>query len=494
MSDPLPKPEPHGLSHLDPSGRASMVDVSQKPATVRVARARALVRLDAATRDLVVAGRLPKGEVLAVAKIAGIQAAKDTARLIPLCHPLALTHVGVEFAPLGSDGLEVVSEARTTGPTGVEMEAMVAASVAGLCVYDMVKARCRDARLEDVRLLHKSGGKSGEWNAPAMGSVPHDEARGGDRRRDRGGGPGTAAGAGGAALPGALAAAAGLAAIGRTHAVVPGRSGAGAGPGPRQLPWRRRGVVRRRQRGRARAGAAGGRGRRPGGRQQLGVPPRPGGSAGRARGQCRSPGGPSRPDRQSELLDDPRVARTRPLHRQAGLRAVVVSTYQAASGAGQQAVHELRAAFGAWLANEPPVPPQALPQTLAANVFPQVDVFEADGYTREEDKLLHELRRILDLPALRVEATCVRVPVERCHSEAISADFERQLSVDGALRVLREAPGLHLVEASANPPYPMPRDWTGRDEVAVGRVRAGRVFGNGVSFWLCGDQLRKGRR
>ena len=181
-----------------------------------------------------------------------------------------------------------------------------------------------------------------------------------------------------------------------------------------------------------------------------------------------------------------------PLHRQAGLRAVVVSTYQAASGAGQQAVHELRAAFGAWLANEPPVPPQALPQTLAANVFPQVDVFEADGYTREEDKLLHELRRILDLPALRVEATCVRVPVERCHSEAISADFERQLSVDGALRVLREAPGLHLVEASANPPYPMPRDWTGRDDVAVGRVRAGRVFGNGVSFWLCGDQLRKG--
>jgi len=157
------------LSHLDPSGRASMVDVSQKPATVRVARARALVRLDAATRDLVVAGRLPKGEVLAVARIAGIQAAKDTARLIPLCHPLALTHVGVEFAPQGSDALEVVSEARTTGPTGVEMEAMVAASVAGLCVYDMVKARCRDARLEDVRLLHKSGGKSGEWNASATG-------------------------------------------------------------------------------------------------------------------------------------------------------------------------------------------------------------------------------------------------------------------------------------------------------------------------------------
>lgn len=181
-----------------------------------------------------------------------------------------------------------------------------------------------------------------------------------------------------------------------------------------------------------------------------------------------------------------------PLHRQAGLRAVVVSTYQAASGAGQQAVHELRAAFGAWLANAAPVPPQALPQTLAANVFPQVDVIEASGYTREEDKLLHELRRILGVPELRVEATCVRVPVERCHSEAISADFERPLSVEAALRVLREAPGLHLVEASATPPYPMPRDWTGRDEVAVGRVRAGRVFGNGVSFWLCGDQLRKG--
>ena len=142
-----------------------MVDVSHKTATVRRAVAAALVRMDAATRALVVGGQLPKGEVLATARIAGIQAAKDTARLIPLCHPLSLSHVGVEFAPVGDDALRITAEARTTGPTGVEMEALVAASVAGLCVYDMIKARCRSASLEMVRLLHKSGGKTGPWDA-----------------------------------------------------------------------------------------------------------------------------------------------------------------------------------------------------------------------------------------------------------------------------------------------------------------------------------------
>jgi len=158
-------PPDHGLSHLDAHGRANMVDVSQKPTTVRRAVATARVRLDAETRALLLAGALPKGEVLATARIAGIQAAKETSRLIPLCHPLPLSFVGVEFAPEGDDALRLTAEARTSGPTGVEMEAMVAASVAGLCVYDMVKARCRSASLEDVRLLHKSGGKSGEWNA-----------------------------------------------------------------------------------------------------------------------------------------------------------------------------------------------------------------------------------------------------------------------------------------------------------------------------------------
>jgi len=155
---------PSELTHLDARGRASMVDVARKPATRRRAVAEAVVRLDPAVREQLFAGALPKGEALAVARIAGIQAAKETSRLIPLCHPLPLAKVGVEFAPDRRDGVRITAEAVTVAPTGVEMEAMVAASVAGLTVYDMVKAVCRGARIEVVQLLHKSGGKSGDWN------------------------------------------------------------------------------------------------------------------------------------------------------------------------------------------------------------------------------------------------------------------------------------------------------------------------------------------
>ncbi len=143
-----------------------MVDVSGKLPTARRAVAHAEVRLDAPTRDLLFAGQLPKGEALAVARVAGIQAAKDTARLIPLCHPLPLSHVAIEFAPLAADGVRIVAEAATVAGTGVEMEALTAATVAALTVYDMVKARCRGATIERVRLVHKSGGKSGTWDAP----------------------------------------------------------------------------------------------------------------------------------------------------------------------------------------------------------------------------------------------------------------------------------------------------------------------------------------
>ncbi|MBL8733354.1 MAG: aspartate-semialdehyde dehydrogenase [Planctomycetes bacterium] len=181
-----------------------------------------------------------------------------------------------------------------------------------------------------------------------------------------------------------------------------------------------------------------------------------------------------------------------PLHRAAGLRAVVVSTYQAASGAGQQAMLELRQGLAAMLAGEAPPAPRALPQPLAGNVFPQVDVFQPDGYTREEDKLLHELRKILDLPALAVDATCVRVPVERCHSEAVAAGFERPLTVAAARELLASAPGVELVDDPSALRYPMPLAMAGRDPVAVGRLRLGRVFSPGLTFWLAGDQLRKG--
>ncbi|MCC6669817.1 MAG: cyclic pyranopterin monophosphate synthase MoaC [Planctomycetes bacterium] len=155
--------EPGGLSHLDAEGRVKMVDVSAKAPTVRLARAEALVEMRPEVRARVLAGGLAKGEALAVARIAGIQAAKDTARLIPLCHPLPLSDVQVELGPSGEQAVRIVAEVRCVASTGVEMEAMTAASVAALALYDMVKGVDRGARIAAVQLLHKSGGKSGTW-------------------------------------------------------------------------------------------------------------------------------------------------------------------------------------------------------------------------------------------------------------------------------------------------------------------------------------------
>jgi cyclic pyranopterin monophosphate synthase len=152
------------LTHLDAAGRARMVDVGEKPATERRAVAQAVVRVSSETARKVLAGDAPKGDVIGVARIAGIQAAKRTAELIPLCHPLPLTFVGVE-ARIDADTGQIwlTAEARTTGPTGVEMEAMTAASVAALTVYDMVKGIERGAEIAEVALLEKSGGRSGHW-------------------------------------------------------------------------------------------------------------------------------------------------------------------------------------------------------------------------------------------------------------------------------------------------------------------------------------------
>jgi cyclic pyranopterin phosphate synthase len=152
------------LTHLDSEGRARMVDVSQKPDTRRRARARAVVVLTPEVRRAVLAGELPKGEALAVARIAGIQAAKETSRLIPLCHPLALSSVEIDLAPEGEDRIAITSDVRCSGPTGVEMEALTAVSVAALTLYDMCKALHRGIEITGVALCHKSGGRSGEWN------------------------------------------------------------------------------------------------------------------------------------------------------------------------------------------------------------------------------------------------------------------------------------------------------------------------------------------
>jgi cyclic pyranopterin phosphate synthase len=155
------------LSHLDERGNASMVDVSAKAATERTATAEARITISRDAYQQVVDGTLPKGDVVATARIAGILAAKKTSELIPLCHPLALSHVGIEIEAL-PDGrtLKITSAARTTGQTGVEMEVLTAAAIAALTVYDMVKAVDKSAVIESIRLLTKSGGKSGSYQAP----------------------------------------------------------------------------------------------------------------------------------------------------------------------------------------------------------------------------------------------------------------------------------------------------------------------------------------
>ena len=150
------------LTHFDAAGRAHMVDVSGKDETARTATARATVVMEAATRGLVVAGSAAKGDVLGTARLAGIMGAKRTAELIPLCHPLPISAVTVELSVVEA-GVEVVATVRTTGRTGVEMEALVAASTAALTVYDMLKAVDRGMRVEGLRVVHKDGGKSGRF-------------------------------------------------------------------------------------------------------------------------------------------------------------------------------------------------------------------------------------------------------------------------------------------------------------------------------------------
>ena len=154
-----------GLTHLDESGRARMVDVSAKPARAREAVAAGRVRMSTATRDLAMGGANRKGDVRAAAEIAGVMAAKRTADLIPLCHPLALTRIEVKVEP-DEAGLAVTAVVATHGPTGVEMEALTAVSVACLTIYDMLKAAERGMVVENVRLVEKRGGASGDWRAP----------------------------------------------------------------------------------------------------------------------------------------------------------------------------------------------------------------------------------------------------------------------------------------------------------------------------------------
>ena len=154
-----------GLSHLDATGAARMVDVSEKVDTTREAVAEGFVVMLPATLALIQQGGLPKGDVIAVARIAGIMAAKRTSDLIPMCHPLPVTGVTVDLEAAGDDRLRIQARVKTTGKTGVEMEALTSVTVAALTVYDMCKAVDRGIRIEGVRLLEKRGGKSGDYRA-----------------------------------------------------------------------------------------------------------------------------------------------------------------------------------------------------------------------------------------------------------------------------------------------------------------------------------------
>ena len=150
------------LTHFDAAGQAIMVDVSEKAETSRTATARVQVLMQAATLAMVASGSASKGDVLGTARLAGIMAAKRTADLIPLCHPLPITAVTLDLS-VGDGAVEISATVRTTGRTGVEMEALTAASIAALTVYDMCKAADRGMRIEGLRVVHKAGGKSGEF-------------------------------------------------------------------------------------------------------------------------------------------------------------------------------------------------------------------------------------------------------------------------------------------------------------------------------------------
>jgi cyclic pyranopterin monophosphate synthase len=154
-----------GFTHFDAAGRAAMVDVSAKDETARIAVARGRIVMAPETLARIKEGAVGKGDVLGVARLAGIMAAKRTSDLIPLCHPLMLAKVTVDLTPAPPDAVEIEALVKVTGRTGVEMEALTAVTVAALTVYDMCKAADRGMRIEDVRLVHKEGGKSGTWSA-----------------------------------------------------------------------------------------------------------------------------------------------------------------------------------------------------------------------------------------------------------------------------------------------------------------------------------------
>jgi aspartate-semialdehyde dehydrogenase len=180
-----------------------------------------------------------------------------------------------------------------------------------------------------------------------------------------------------------------------------------------------------------------------------------------------------------------------PLHQAFGVQRVLASTYQAVSGTGAQAILELEDQVRR-LGNDQEIKPEVYPHQIAFNVLPHVDSFLESGYTREEMKLENEGQKIMHHPSFKASVTCVRVPVYRAHSIAISASFERPVDLQRAREVLAAAPGLEVVDDPANQQYPLPLNASGRDACQVGRLRHDCALDNGLCFWVSGDQLLKG--
>jgi len=188
-----------------------------------------------------------------------------------------------------------------------------------------------------------------------------------------------------------------------------------------------------------------------------------------------------------------------PLHRAFGVHRIFAASYQAVSGSGARAIDELTQQIksgerdtASFSPSGPTLPATVYPHPIAFNLLPHVDSFLETGYTKEEMKMQNEARKIMHLPQFCASVTCVRVPVYRAHSVAVSAEFDRTVSVERAREVLAKAPGLELVDEPQNNRYPMPLGVTGKDNCQVGRVRLDCAFENGLSFWVSGDQLLKG--
>lgn len=180
-----------------------------------------------------------------------------------------------------------------------------------------------------------------------------------------------------------------------------------------------------------------------------------------------------------------------PLHAAFGCKRIFASTYQAVSGTGAKAIEELREQVDQ-IVHGQPVTRSVYPHQIAFNVLPHVDAFLDGGYTKEEMKMEYEGRKIMHHPAFRASVTCVRVPVYRAHSVAVSAEFEKPVTAEAALEALRRAPGLDIIDDPANCAYPLPLEQAEKDNCAVGRIRKDCALENGLCFWVAGDQLLKG--